>query len=57
MSENEDQATVEPAKYSYSVKLVNKSKKSEYRIHNIRQGVKFTDMENLQGFSQVLIQQ
>ena len=50
MSEDEDQPTIQPAKYSYSVKLLNRSKKSEYRIHNIRQGVKFTDMENLQGF-------
>ena len=29
MSEDDDQPTVEPAKYSYSVKLVNRSKKSE----------------------------
>ena len=50
MSEDEDQPTIQPAKYSYSVKLINRSKKSEYIIHNIRQGVKFTDMENLQGF-------
>ena len=50
MSEDEDQPTIQPAKHLYSVKLVNRSKKSEYRIHNIRQGVKLTDMENLQGF-------
>ena len=37
MSEDEDQPTIQPAKYSYSVKLVNRSKKSEYRIRNIRQ--------------------
>lgn len=50
MSEDDDQPKVEHTRYSYSVKLVNRSKKSEYRIHNIRDGVKFTDMENLQGF-------
>ena len=55
MCEDEDQPTIQPAKYSYSAKLVNRSKKSEYRIHNIRQEVKFTDMQGLKNLLSLMI--
>ena len=49
MSEDEDteQSTVDLVKYTYSVKLVNRSKKSEFRVYNVRDEVRFTDMEVL----------
>ena len=52
MSEDEDteQSTVDLVKYTYSVKLVNRSKKSEFRVYNVRDEVRFTDMDNLRSF-------
>ena len=36
--------------YCYSIKLVNPAKKSEYRVHNVRDCSKFVNMEQLEGF-------
>ena len=37
-------------RYSYSFKLVNSIKKSDYRIYNIREGVKFDGIVSLENF-------
>ena len=36
--------------YCYSIKLVNPAKKSEYRVHNVRDCSKFVNKEQLEGF-------
>lgn len=39
--------------YSYSIKLVNPSKKSDYRVYNVRDCAKYKRIEQLEGFIKI----
>ena len=50
LQEEEDDLTPPTVNRSYSIKVMNAAKRSEYRIYNIRNGVEFYTIESLEQF-------